>query len=172
MSCSLTKRFLKTAFLSMSVLIGAIPGISAFASTNSGIDTPTGVTTLPFAVEGVEGMVLYNSNPPNGPVNVGIGVTSPAGTLHVHAGTNENFRVYPTLDMANGVMVDSFNDAVNALEDLEIRGAAIDLTGGNVGIGVTNPIGNLDIENGQNTATLCLNGQCTSFATPPSVACM
>jgi hypothetical protein len=41
---------------------------------------------------------------------------------------------------------------------------------GNVGIGVTNPIGTLDIENGANTATLCLNGTCTqSLPATPSV---
>ena len=33
---------------------------------------------------------------------------------------------------------------------------------GNVGIGTQNPGGNLDVENGSNTATLCLNGSCVN----------
>ena len=47
---------------------------------------------------------------------------------------------------------------------------------GNVGIGTIAPIGNLDVENGHNSATFCLNGQCsssiaslaTSFWLPPT----
>ena len=35
-------------------------------------------------------------------------------------------------------------------------------TGGNVGIGTTAPQGNLDIEDGFNTAKLCLNGSCST----------
>jgi hypothetical protein len=37
---------------------------------------------------------------------------------------------------------------------------------GNVGIGTTNPIGNLDVENSSNTATICLNGSCELHAKP------
>lgn len=36
------------------------------------------------------------------------------------------------------------------------------LSGGSVGVGTTAPTGNLDIENGSNTATICLNGTCSS----------
>lgn len=36
----------------------------------------------------------------------------------------------------------------------------VDLVGHKVGINTINPQGNLDIENGNNTATLCLNGRC------------
>jgi hypothetical protein len=71
--------------------------VSAYANTNSGIDTPEGVITLPLAVQGVEGMSL---------------VAQPGGSVYV-------------------------------------------------GVGTASPAGNLDIENGANTAKLCLNGACT-----------
>lgn len=58
--------------------------VPALAATNSGIDTPSGVTSLPLTVEGIEGMTLWNSNPPSGPVNVGIGNTEPAVALDVN----------------------------------------------------------------------------------------
>ena len=42
------------------------------------------------------------------------------------------------------------------------------LSNGNVGIGTTSPTGNLDVENSNKTATLCLNGKCSanSLGTP------
>ena len=86
MSCSLTKMFSKTVFLGVVVLVAASSGISAFASTSSGIDTPTGATVLPFAVEGVEGMDLVIQNSPNGPVYLGIGSSSPKAPLDVSGG--------------------------------------------------------------------------------------
>jgi hypothetical protein len=42
------------------------------------------------------------------------------------------------------------------------------LNSGKVGIGTTNPQGALDVENGSNTATICLNGKCTPTAINPA----
>lgn len=39
---------------------------------------------------------------------------------------------------------------------------AAQLTSSGLGIGTTNPIGTVDIENGANSATLCMNGSCVS----------
>jgi hypothetical protein len=71
----------------MAVLIFAfgIQTSSLFAATNSGIDTPAGITSLPFAVEGVEGMRLENVSPATGfPIYLGVGSTSPQSTLDVN----------------------------------------------------------------------------------------
>ena len=86
MSGHLTRMFCKIVLLAVLVLIAASLSASTFASTNSGIDTPTGVSSLPFAVEGVEGMILWNPNPPSGPVYVGIGTTAPQAPLDVNGG--------------------------------------------------------------------------------------
>jgi hypothetical protein len=40
--------------------------------------------------------------------------------------------------------------------------ARLSVVGSNVGIGTTSPGGNIDVENGSNTATACINGSCTS----------
>jgi prepilin-type N-terminal cleavage/methylation domain-containing protein len=39
-------------------------------------------------------------------------------------------------------------------------GSQIYYSGGNVGIGVKNPVGNLDVDNSSHDATICLNGSC------------
>jgi hypothetical protein len=260
--------FSKTALLAVSVLIGAIPGISAFASTSSGIDTPSGVANLPLAVEGLQIMTLTNTNDVG---NVGIGLTNPgytldvSGELHVSSVTGilttpsvvaigESMDIggngFATYDASNGIeglfgdygaggivmgsfsnhnvairtdntarmtilsggnvgigttspsytlevsggslVVDgtsaSYNTILNGAGDTYIRAGTssgniiigdqntgeVEMTGpgnkiinGNVGIGTTSPGGNLDIENGANTAKLCLNGSCTTSVPPP-----
>ena len=55
---------------------------SARAATNSGIDTPQGVTSLPLSVEGNEGMALVEQGS-SGPVYVGVGTANPQVPLDV-----------------------------------------------------------------------------------------
>jgi hypothetical protein len=92
--CRSSRRFLAAAAL---LSFYAAFFASAHASTNSGIDTPMGVTSLPLAVEGVEGMVLLNSNPPAGPVYVGIAMTNPGypldvnGIIHTAVSTDQSW---------------------------------------------------------------------------------
>jgi len=77
----------------------------------------------------------------NGGGKLGIGTTSPAGKFHTHDGTNRNLRVLS--DSGNygtsGILVQSFNDAVNANMPFVIAGDPIALMTGNVGIGTTSP---------------------------------
>ncbi len=97
---------------------------------------------------------------------LGIGTKTPGSLLSV--GSNSEFQV----NGAGDVVVTGGSDgrfgfyhqnqsgyqeviAVEANRD-------VDFMGGRVGIGTSAPAGNLDIENGQNTATLCLNGHCTA----------
>jgi hypothetical protein len=75
----LNLRFLAcAAFLFCEVLL-----FPAYAAT-SGIDTQTGVTTLPLGVQGVEGMDLVAQ--PGGSVYVGVGTSVPQAPLDVNGG--------------------------------------------------------------------------------------
>jgi hypothetical protein len=85
----------KIVLLAGLVLIGAFLSTYALASTNNGIDTPTGVTTLPLAVEG-NSVINLTDQPSTGATvngtltttgNVGIGVApSSAAPLDVGGG--------------------------------------------------------------------------------------
>ncbi len=58
---------------------------SAYASTSSGIDTPQGVTSLPLAIEGQQGMELSKQS--NEDIYVSVGTTSaPVAPLDVNGG--------------------------------------------------------------------------------------
>ena len=61
----------------------------AYASTSSGIDTTPGVTTLPLAVEGEQGIELSKQS--NGDIYVSVGTTSaPEAPLDVNGGIRGN----------------------------------------------------------------------------------
>lgn len=115
--------------------------ISAHATTNSGFDALTSPNI--FAVTGQEALTIYADtdpahNPPqpritmSGPIVEGGTSIAPDGSTVVGSSTNSS----PLIVNGNVVM------------------------NGNVGIGSNAPIGKLDIENGSNTANLCLNGGC------------
>jgi hypothetical protein len=70
-----------TAAFVLLALCAGIPG-TALSATNSGIDTPTGVTTLPLAVQGVEAMDLVTQA--SGSIYVGVGTSSPQSALDVN----------------------------------------------------------------------------------------
>jgi hypothetical protein len=80
--------------------------------------------------------------------NVGIGTTSPQGTLHVHSGTDKNIwlRDAGSTQKAQIISVADDNATINTLS---IDGASLMLnsqSNGNVGIGTTSPQARLDIE--------------------------
>jgi hypothetical protein len=90
---------------------------SAFASTNSGIDTPTGVTTLPLGVQGVEGMDLVAQ--PSGAVYVGVGSTTPTVSLDVGGGLRPGSSTAVTAcggGQANGEGTQRYNYGTHFME--------------------------------------------------------
>ena len=95
--------------------------------------------------------------------NVGIGTTSPAGKLHVNAGTNRNLRITNGVQSTTGIDIQSLNDAANANMPLTLSGSLIAMMEGNVGIGTTNPLANLDILNGTTGASLKLSATSTAY---------
>lgn len=116
------------------------------------------------------------------PLLVGSAGPGSSAQFTVHPGTNENLAVTGAVDMPNGVVVQSYNDAVNADEDLELSAAAFRFTQGNVGIGA-NPGFALDNQAGDtntvgvyrksgvagvgtgSSITVCTGGACTSSCT-------
>jgi hypothetical protein len=192
-SCSLAKMFSKTALLAVSVLL--IPGISAFASTSSGIDTPSGVTNLPLAVEGLQIMTLTNTNDVG---NVGIGTTSPQGFLDVETVYNgmpplywgSNTQAYPAANPAIGGAITGnfsggaaetnfwnlYTGANESFDFNQLTGASSRkelmtlLANGNVGIGKTSPAAALDVSGAMRaTGSTTVSG--TAYATTIGLPC-
>lgn len=110
--------------------------------------------------------------------NVGIGTTDPGwkldlsgGRIRVQALTAQDAIpgfgtgieiLYDQLSGNDEGQILSYDRANNVVKPLWIFGSPLALEGGNVGVGSTNPQGTLDVENGSNTATICLNGSCSS----------
>lgn len=182
--------------LAGAVFVVALANVS-HASTNSGIDTPQGVTSLPFAVEGVEGMRLVTQNPTAGPIYLGIGMTNPTQALDVNGtvmaessswwsgcfgsdctgGSASPYGIY-----GNGTSYGVYghgNGATTAVAGISDSGWGGYFTGqgGVYGQGgANNWAGEFYNTGGQygvwignpwNNALLCLNGQCTTNL-PPS----
>lgn len=106
--------------------------------------------------------------------NVGIGTTGPDALLTIEDNGGNDLTFKNSSGTDYGWLGLSGIDGSASTNELRIRGdAGIDFvvggfpkmtvaTSGNVGIGTTGPQGNLDIENGSNTAQLCLNGTCST----------
>ena len=76
-------RFAARAILPLCAFVLLAP---AFANASTAeFDTPTDppTRTMPFNIEGVEGMRLWTQNDANGPIYLGIGTTLPLYPLHV-----------------------------------------------------------------------------------------
>ena len=89
----LAKAFSKWIRFAMLALLAASPSVPAFASTNNGIDTPSGSHDLPLAVEG-NAVITLTDQPSNSATvdgtltttgNVGIGV-APSSTAPLDVG--------------------------------------------------------------------------------------
>jgi hypothetical protein len=106
---------------------------------------------------------------------IGIGLTNPAKILDVNKGAT----------IGGGIVIDGTNDSRItigqgmstvwswsngwatpgdfSLIQEGVSGSVIYVKpGGKVGLGTTNPLGTLDVENGAGTAEICLNGSCTT----------
>jgi hypothetical protein len=112
-------------------IFAMIAPVSAYATT-SGLDTPTGSSDLPFAIQGTQVMDLTATG-------LGIGTTAPLAALDVRTGTNQRLLLRgPITDTASttGTSIGSVNDINNAWEPLELDGS-VTIMGmeGVVGIG-------------------------------------
>lgn len=76
---------------------------------------------------------------------IGIGVSIPAGPLHVREGANLNVVFSPPGVSPGFASIQTFNDAGTAFIPLQLYGSAIYLMGGNCGINVVNPGARLEV---------------------------
>ena len=77
--------------------------------------------------------------------NVGIGTTSPTGLFNVQAAANDCFLVRGHQNLADGVSLYSVNSANSVVKGMEFAGSKFFFTGGNVGIGVTAPVYQIEV---------------------------
>ena len=117
---------------------GVLKGFSGFNTSFMLFGGEAGVTTRLVSGGQYAATILTNGN-------FGIGTTSPAGKLHVNAGTNRNLRITNGVQSTTGIDIQSLNDAANANMPLTLSGSLIAMMEGNVGIGTTNPETNLMI---------------------------
>jgi hypothetical protein len=126
-------------YLIIALTISAvIAPVSAYAAT-SGLDTPTGVSDLPFSVQGAQMMDLSATG-------LGIGTTTPLAPLDIRTGTNQRLLLRGPITDTAGASISSRNDANNAWEPLELD-ASVTIMGiaGVVGIGAI-PGGSWELE--------------------------
>jgi hypothetical protein len=119
-------------------------------------DATIAVTAIPWSIitgaptylsqwtSGSGGSIYYTAGP------VGIGTSSPLGTLHVHSGTNQNALLYAA---GTGIMgLQGVTDA-NAATNISINPY-----GGNVGIGTSSPQGTLEVHVAANANFVLYSG--------------
>lgn len=112
---------------------------SAATTTNffSTTASSTNLFSSLLSVGGIRGLNVISGG------NVGIGTTNPLSKFNIRGNTDINLNAE-----ASGSVFDvaATNDANNALIPLQLRGSAIYLnpSGGNVGIGTTNPLEKFD----------------------------
>jgi hypothetical protein len=146
------------------ILTIASVNLPAMASTSGGIDTPTGVASMPFAIGGIEVMTLQSDglHVDNGSLissgNVAIGTTSAPETLTVAGGwiglDNGQAIGFKTsggtywnalqLDGSNNLWVGSAN-FTGAIQFYTNGTAPMTITSTGVGIGISNPQAVLDV---------------------------
>ncbi len=115
-------------------------GTAGTAGTNGFAGTTGGTGGIKISV--------YTSGVTNGSIGSGT-----ANGLAYYSGAGTSLSSIASVNNAilatNGSGVPAFTSSMT-------------VSGTNVGIGSTSPVGNLDVENGSNTAKLCLNGSCTT----------
>ncbi len=83
---------------------------------------------------GSGGAIYYNGG------NIGIGTANPIWNLHIRSGADQNLLAGSMgWYLTGAVGLNAANDANNAYVPLALTGSKIVLSGGNVGIGTTNP---------------------------------
>ncbi len=169
-----TLMFPATVAVAFTSPTGAAPGGNIAAPVNVGTVNQVKNSNL-----GVNGLAVFGNSSASGNIffsngatrylNFGVDLTDATTLINTSAANGYGIRDNAgIIEFKNsGGSYGSIQSIVNAL----IGGGASWTTSGNniynsntgnVGIGTTNPIGTLSVENGAGTATICLNGVCST----------
>lgn len=124
-------------------LAAATIPLSAFAAA-TGLDTPPGVTDMPFGIQGVQVMDLTA----NGlSVSSTYSGTSRTATLYISSANNANQKLYLGINSNGGAASGDYASIEYLQEGQHWGGLALQADGGGVGIGTTNPWALFQIHN-------------------------
>jgi hypothetical protein len=133
------------------ILLDNVSGLARLYKVGTGAMSigTTGANYLQFVTNSSERMRVNSGG------DVGIGTASPAGKLHIVAGTNNSLLFRGAINYATGGSIYAVNEANSVVTPMELAASSFFLTGGNVGIGVISAAYQLQIQGiGQDTAAL------------------
>lgn len=113
----------------------AIMPLPTFAAAN-GLDTPAGVTDMPFGIQGVQIMDLTAGGLTINSTSTG---SSRASNLFINSANNTNQRLYIGINSNGGATSGDYASIEYVQDGQHWGGLALQADGGGVGIGTTNP---------------------------------
>lgn len=150
--------------------VTSLGGLSGILALGTGLTSSSQTINTPWTISSAN--IYFNLGG-----NVGIGTSSPGFLLHEYA-NNGTFELQELQQAGTAGVLTRYVDNTGDIVAFGSEGGSASIRtnntqrlaitiGGLVGVGTASPSGNVDIENGSDTATGCLNSSCVnSFSGP------